>query len=1351
MKLFSPPLLVFLCASLTLAPVYAAIDYSPSLGDNSAYTVEDGTKTNYSFSISDGSETKYYQINVKTDLTNENNKITWQEVSTDGDNTVSVEVPYNGSVINKYYKYTYTQSAPQSTVYQNKYKTGSTNGGALYNSSSRTTLNADFKNNYISGTGWSSIKSYGGALYNTGNIGTVNGYYTGNYINISGAHGGAYGGAIYNTAQITSFNGDFVSNYIQTGGVGDSAQAGALYNKGTITTLTGNFISNYVLSNRERATGGAISNFTGTIETLSGDFINNYADGEYSASGGAIDNNGGVITDLIGNFINNHVTSRKTSSAYGGAISGGNITNLTGNFIANYASTQGDSNAANGGAISGGNITNLTGDFIGNYTTTEKGASSGGAISNTGISILNGDFIGNHAVSENSSASGGAFYYSYGGTLEQANSNFIQNYAKGTSASGGAIYKGYNASINNISGDFIENYAQATKGEANGGAIYYYSDTITSIIGNFIRNNATTESDNSYASASGGAISNGGTIETLTGNFIENYAKSLYGRARGGAISTNPNKIVTLTGNFLKNYAQGGAGVEGGAIFIYGEISTLNGNFEENYAYTTGSNEKARGGAIYDESGTIQNLSGDFIKNYAYATEENSVASGGAIYKNSGTLKNVRSNFEENYVKSNNGFATGGAIDNNGGTITDLAGDFIGNYAESKTSSAYGGAIVNGTAASNSISNLASINLLAGDFKYNYAISETDVAYGGAIYNKGMVSPWNASNIYSAVITSLSGDFIGNYATTDGGAIYNGEYGEINIIADTKDILFQDNLTGGTFTKSEDGTIVVANAKANDIYNEGEISLKAKDQRKITLNGSITDNIEPKGTLNIGETDSEYTGEVYLNDSITQQEIKLNSGTLNLGANSNFANSNVILTLNGGTFNSANNFINVYNIGTLNLNQNTAFIPDVDLKNKTMDKFSVGSAIINNGAKLNIPSVNLISDTKELSTTINFTKNSELMKAVKYSGSNELEGLAPIYKYNVSYDNESGNFSFKRSGSGNYDDINPAAAVAPVAAQSGAYSAQTNTFSKAFQMVDTYMSTTKTYRQSLKMANKYAMAKRGDYTISPNISQYDDKEAWINPYTTFEKIPLKRGPKVSNIAYGTLIGTDSELIELKRGFSAMYGGYIAYNGSHQRYDGVSVYQNGGSIGITGSLFKGNFFTGVVVNAGASQGKANTYYGDEDFTTLMAGIASKTGYNIELFDGKLIFQPNYYMSYSFVNTFDYTNAAGVRISSKPIHAIQIEPGIKIIGNLKNGWQPYAGVSVVFNPTGKTQIKADDYTLPSMYVKPYAKYGVGLRKNWKDRFSCFVQAFVTSGGRNGVGLQAGFTWALGKDKK
>ena len=119
-----------------------------------------------------------------------------------------------------------------------------------------------------------------------------------------------------------------------------------------------------------------------------------------------------------------------------------------------------------------------------------------------------------------------------------------------------------------------------------------------------------------------------------------------------------------------------------------------------------------------------------------------------------------------------------------------------------------------------------------------------------------------------------------------------------------------------------------------------------------------------------------------------------------------------------------------------------------------------------------------------------------------------------------------------------------------------------------------------------------------------------------------------------------------------------------------------------------------------------------------------------------------------MSYSFVNTFDYTSASGVRVTSDPLHAIHIEPGIKFIGNLKNGWQPYMGISMIWNVMDKTKFMANEVYLPELSIKPFVKYGVGLRKSWGERFTGYLQTYITNGGRNGIGLQAGFNWALGK---
>ena len=259
----------------------------------------------------------------------------------------------------------------------------------------------------------------------------------------------------------------------------------------------------------------------------------------------------------------------------------------------------------------------------------------------------------------------------------------------------------------------------------------------------------------------------------------------------------------------------------------------------------------------------------------------------------------------------------------------------------------------------------------------------------------------------------------------------------------------------------------------------------------------------------------------------------------------------------------------------------------------------------------------------------------------------------------------------------------------------------------------------------------------------------ESRGLWFKPFSTFENVKLSNGPKVENQAYGSFFGGDSEIISLKKGWDSVFSGYAGYTGSHQRYSGSNIYQNGGTLGASGVFYKGNFFTGLTTNIGASAADASTMYGSEAITMLMTGIASKSGYNWELANNKFILQPSWLMSYSFVNTFNYNNAAGVDINADPLHAIQLVPGLKFIGNLDNGCQPYATAQMVWTLMDDTKFQANEVALPQMSVDPYVQYGVGVQKQVGDNFTGFGQALIRNGGRNGVSLSFGLRWAIGKN--
>jgi outer membrane autotransporter protein len=316
-----------------------------------------------------------------------------------------------------------------------------------------------------------------------------------------------------------------------------------------------------------------------------------------------------------------------------------------------------------------------------------------------------------------------------------------------------------------------------------------------------------------------------------------------------------------------------------------------------------------------------------------------------------------------------------------------------------------------------------------------------------------------------------------------------------------------------------------------------------------------------------------------------------------------------------------------------------------------------------------------------------------------------------------------------------YEDFNPAVMVAPVAAQMGGYLAQLQSYDEAFNNLDTSMLSEQTNLEGMSS---------GDETIST----LNKGNVWIKPYSGNEKVGLKNGPKVSNDAYGVFAGQDSPIAYIGNGWNGILRGYVGYNSSRQKYDGVRINQKGGTIGASGIAYKDNFFTGLTFNVGTSKAKAKTMYGSEDVRMYMGGLASKTGFNLEFADGKFIVQPNMSMSYSIVDTSSYTNAAGVKVDGDPLYALHLQPELKFIGNLENGWQPYASVAKVWNNMDDTKFKANDVALPELSVKSYTKYGVGIQKMWGEKYTGYIKTDLMNGGRDGLGIQAGFTWKFGK---
>lgn len=540
-----------------------------------------------------------------------------------------------------------------------------------------------------------------------------------------------------------------------------------------------------------------------------------------------------------------------------------------------------------------------------------------------------------------------------------------------------------------------------------------------------------------------------------------------------------------------------------------------------------------------------------------------------------------------------------------------------------------------------------------------------------------------------------------------------------------------------TITADKGTSTFEGNTNAVELTN-ANLTLDAKNNGAINLNDSIKSN--DKYTLTLAGNES---GSVNINNSIGNASVVLDGTNLKLG---DVAYLNGLdFTGNSGTIDMRNGATEHLNLGSLTLNNNINLAVNVDFLGSdkaSMDTISAGKYEFN-GHNINISNITLLNDSTEKVTEIPFA-NDDLKGNISTNVTKT--AYSPIYEYGVSYDAATGAFTFDRS----ENKFNSSILVAPVAAQLGGYFTQLNSYDQAFMNMDMKMLMPRKEREALKMLNKYAYSGDGTYPMvySPLYNAEAKKGGWFRPYASFENVGLRNGSRVSNVMYGSFFGADSNTYELKNGAEIQYSVYAGYNGSHQAYQGNSLYQNGGTLGASALLNKGNFFTALTANAGANIVDASTMFGSEDFAMLMAGVASETGYNWELKEGKFIVQPNVLLSYSFVNAFDYTNAAGVKVNADPLHAIHFAPGVKFIANLKNGWQPYAAINMAWNFMDDTHFKANDVSLPELSVKPYIQYGVGVQKRWGDRFTGFGQAMIRNGGRNGLALSFGFRFALGK---
>lgn len=1160
----------------------------------------------------------------------------------------------------------------------------------------------------------------------------------------------------------TDINTDYILKYNNVTTSSYDATGGALSNNTDVNSITSVFLGNINSSTLTNAYGGALYN-SGNISHIIADFIRNTTISHYVnkiSAGGAIYNNN-YIGNIMGSFVSNGVSAYATPPvAYGGAIfNSGNINTIIANFINNYLNDENTLAKDFGGAIyNSGNIKILKGDFINNYITASNGSYAyGGAIYNSGtIESIEGDFIGNNLSRHvQVSSKGGAIYNTTDNGLGLKNNKFIGNYAYSTynaGAKGGAIYTDKNLILKADSGTtlFTGNYVVNSSG-TDSQAIYVDS-SIAQLTLNTI-NNGEIIFDDKISGVEGYGLNITGDITSSVtlNNDIENANATLTDTnlyMSEGAFNNNKTTLTTTSGTV--HFANG-------ETENY-QINQLNSNADANYTIdvdtsdtlapvpdkiTTGNGSS---GTVKISEINVTNNTDGFTTQVLYAQDDdiqldlsdelkNGTTTVSTEYTSDEMRKDVKWNETFNSYKQDTTTTSSYGL-----ATTNTTNDSI----TFNTTSTTGEKTFIGTNGDT----LALINQYETTEDRNFSFDNSTDLY----------------NVSDNLGTTASGILnINGVANENGRSTIDGKGydlfkldNETTLNLNNVKVTNAQSVVTGTNTNAE---INLNNAEivdnTNGIKTAGNVTVKGNST--ISNNGEGIEVTSNSSVITLDATDSVIT----LNDKIkgvNGSKLNLKGGIINIAkkisvldinmdnTNTNLQNDNVFngadLTVkNQSSLNMANNATNTMYLNSLTLNDNLNMNVDVDLANRSMDRIIASNYSLNDHF-INVTGMNLLSDSDSLITKILFADNN--LKDNVTTSVSEV-AYSPIWKYGVNYDKLTGQFIFTRSGDGNDGkNLNPAVMVSPVSAQLGGYMGMLNTYEHAFNNMDIRMMNPANIRLTEKMLNKYAISDTKNVKYVGN-----NGGTWLRPFASYDSVGLKNGYNVNNFSYGSFFGGDTGLHELKRGYSGVLSAHISYLGSHQSFSGNSIYQNGGNFGVTGTLYKGNFFTGLSINTGASIADASTMYGNEDFPMLMAGIASKTGYNIEFKEGKFIIQPSFLISYTMVNAFNYTNKAGVKINSDPLHAIQISPNLRFIMNTKNGWQPYATVGMMWNVLDETKFTANNVNLPELSIRPYVQYGLGIQKNIGDRFTAYGQVVVRNGGRNGIAGHFGGRYLLGID--
>lgn len=1161
------------------------------------------------------------------------------------------------------------------------------------------------------------------------------------------------------------------------------------------TTLT---LNNITLDTIKHASswGGAMYN-EGTLILDNVTFNKNIAQTPKAVGGGAmalVATNGNAVSTTIKNstFTNNSTESNPVYENNGGAIYVYGTSGLVGDNTLKISDSLFESNHTNktGGAIGVNNLGPSNFEIEIKDTTFTKNNSTGygGAIDvttgGTGkvtINLDNATFNGN----ESKESDGGAIAYEKGNiTSNIINSTFTNN----TANNGGAIYNGIkNLEISNTIFD-----GNKTNDGGKGGAIYN--------AGNISLNQTEFKQSTDTIYMANDSTADFSGTNTLNGSISSENATSKI-KNKGTLILNADNS--GYTGTYTQESGQ--TDVNESSTFFGGETTIADGVLNWNTLKNYNSTLKVEKGSLNignDSKASLSLNSDSYIKKDTLVN----INSKGEIKLNGGSITLDDNDIwagnisigDENTVgsgtltidglTSNGGiFANGGTIDIVSGRLTASAGDEVKEATTVKIKDDSLLAVSGGDVTLGANTDWAS---KGGVLLTDGTLTVKDFALSNGIFqaNSGKLMLENStftvgkdSFINSSVKTNIASN--SKLQITDNGWVTIGDNdtwnGEVSLAGGTLNYESTSSTMTGDLIATSGNLNLLKNSYINikspsniaqavsvdiqkgatvEISNGAEFNLDSNDKWngliKNELDGILkTDNVnnsafggmlQQNNGVSIFDNNSNITidgKDSYILGGTV--EIK-NGSALNIGsgvADNHFFVSDLNMT-NNSALNAMNSVLNKYQISNDMIveGKNNLSI-DIDGRNKVGDAFIINNLTSNTDGTLNVADFNFIGlapidrqfkirvfDANSINDKVNFT-------------STDKEIFTPIGYYNL----QSAGGGYYTSNMARY---NPQVFRGQVATLA--------TYNNQLVIDDMLLNHVTLDSERLlaqsKNANIYA-------STLPQFAPYqykkEDGGLWYKSYVNFENLSLTQGLKVGNNSYGSLVGADFPVIKLKHGWRLMPTAYIGYNGAHQTFNGVRMYQNGGQGGLMGTFMKDNFIGSVVAYGGGYNNEMSVAGNTDRAGNWFAGTAAKLAYNFHPTKHFTI-QPTAFMSYNIFGRQNWgTDFGSMSMNSGLLNGINVAPGMNFI-YAKETWSVYATFQYMYNINEQVGGRAGNVDLASVKMEHgYIQYGLGVTKTWKDRLNSFFQIVFRNGGRTGVGFQLGlnytFDWFSPKSNK